>query len=113
MSTSAATANLSPCTTARPPTSSGRHLLTLLEPAVRVHPSAGTDVEPARGKLTPRERQVLRMVAAGDTGQDIASELVLSPETVSTHMRNIREKLGARSRAHALAVAVNRGEIEI
>lgn len=53
------------------------------------------------------------MVALGNTGQEIAAALIISSETVSTHMRNIREKLGARSRAHAIAVALRRGEIDV
>lgn len=63
--------------------------------------------------LTPRERELLTMVALGSTGQQIATELVLSPETVRTHLRNARRKLGATSRAHAVALALERDEIEV
>jgi PAS domain S-box-containing protein len=90
----------------------GTHLLVLLQREKRPVPPAPSRA-PEGGELTPREREVLRMVAMGMTGQDIAAALVVSPETVSTHVRNIREKLGARSRAHALALALRRGEIEL
>jgi PAS domain S-box-containing protein len=74
----------------------------------------GEGAEPWRAAtLTPRERELLTMVALGSSGEQIATELVLSPETVRTHLRNARRKLGARSRAHAVALALQRGEIEL
>lgn len=91
----------------------GTHLIILLEAETRPRTASAADEPAGSGELTPREQQVLRMVAMGKTGQEIAEALVLSPETVSTHVRNIREKLGARSRAHALAIALRRGEIQL
>jgi DNA-binding CsgD family transcriptional regulator len=58
----------------------------------------------ARG-LTPREVQVLRLVAAGETNKAIAAELVLSERTVDRHVSNIFTKLGVSSRAAATAYA--------
>jgi DNA-binding NarL/FixJ family response regulator len=58
--------------------------------------------------LTPRELQVLRMVAAGETNKAIAAELVLSERTVDRHVSNIFAKLGASSRAAATAYAYRR-----
>ena len=55
--------------------------------------------------LTPRELQVLRLVAAGQTNKAIAAELVLSQRTVDRHMSNIFIKLGVSSRAAATAYA--------
>ena len=55
--------------------------------------------------LTPRELQVLRMVAAGETNKAIAAELVLSERTVDRHVSNIFAKLGVSSRAAATAFA--------
>jgi DNA-binding NarL/FixJ family response regulator len=55
--------------------------------------------------LTPRELQVLRLVAAGETNKAIAAELVLSERTVDRHVSNIFAKLGASSRAAATAYA--------
>jgi DNA-binding CsgD family transcriptional regulator len=56
-------------------------------------------------ELTPRELQVLRLVAAGRTNKAIAAELVLSERTVDRHVSNIFTKLGASSRAAATAYA--------
>ncbi len=55
--------------------------------------------------LTPRELQVLRLVAAGQTNKAIAAELVLSGRTVDRHVSNIFSKLGVSSRAAATAYA--------
>ncbi len=55
--------------------------------------------------LTPRELQVLRMVAAGETNRAIAAELVLSQRTVDRHVSNIFSKLSVSSRAGATAFA--------
>jgi len=57
-------------------------------------------------RLSPRERQTLEMLAEGLTGQAIARQLVLSPETVRTHVRNATTKLGARTRVQAVALVV-------
>ena len=61
--------------------------------------------------LSSRESEVLAMLADGLTGEEIARRLVLSPETVRTHVRNAMNKLGARTRAQAIAVAMRDGEI--
>jgi DNA-binding NarL/FixJ family response regulator len=55
--------------------------------------------------LTPRELQVLRLVAAGETNKAIAAKLVLSERTVDRHVSNIFTKLGVSSRAAATAYA--------
>ncbi len=61
--------------------------------------------------LTKREREVLGLLAMGDTGEQIAAQLFISPETVRTHAQNAREKLGASTRSHAIALALAAGEI--
>jgi ATP/maltotriose-dependent transcriptional regulator MalT len=63
----------------------------------------GTDA--AVGGLTPRELQVLRLVAAGRTNHAIAADLVLADKTVDRHVTNIFTKLGVSSRAAATAYA--------
>ena len=55
--------------------------------------------------LTPREIEVLRLLAAGKSNRQIASELVLSEHTIARHVQNIRGKLGVRSRTAAAAFA--------
>jgi PAS domain S-box-containing protein len=63
--------------------------------------------------LTPREREVLRLIADGLTDRQIADSLAVAPATARTHTRNLLEKLGSRTRAQAVAVAVRRGEIAL
>ncbi|NED20955.1 response regulator transcription factor, partial [Streptomyces sp. SID9913] len=55
--------------------------------------------------LTGRERDVLRLVAAGHTNRRIAEELFISPKTASVHVSNILAKLGVSGRGEAAAVA--------
>jgi predicted ATPase/DNA-binding CsgD family transcriptional regulator len=59
--------------------------------------------------LTPRERDVLRLVAAGRSNPEIAEALFLSRRTVTTHLTNIFAKLGVAGRAEAVALAVRHG----
>ena len=73
--------------------------------AARVALLFGTeDARDAHG-LTPRELEVLRLLAAGETNKAIASQLVLSERTVDRHVSNIYAKLGVSSRAAATAYA--------
>ena len=65
----------------------------------------------ARGVLSKREAEVLELLAQGFTGEQIADRLVLSAETVRTHVRNGMRRLGARTRSHAVAMALSAGEI--
>jgi DNA-binding NarL/FixJ family response regulator len=57
------------------------------------------------GGLTPREMQVLRLVASGKTNKSIAADLSLSEKTVDRHVSNIFNKLAVPSRAAATAYA--------
>jgi DNA-binding CsgD family transcriptional regulator len=61
------------------------------------------------GVLSDREREIVRLVALGNTGPEIASELQIAHDTVRTHARNAMTKLGARSRAHLVAKALGQG----
>lgn len=61
--------------------------------------------------LSRRESEILTMLAKGLTGEEIARRLVLSPETVRTHVRNAMEKLDARTRTQAVVKALDREEI--
>ena len=60
-------------------------------------------------RLTAREVHVLRLVAAGKTNRQIATELVVSENTVARHLANIFNKLGLSSRAAATAFALRNG----
>ncbi len=65
----------------------------------------------ARLQLTDREREIMTLVASGLQSGDIAEFLFLSPETVKSHVQNALEKLGAHTRAHAVAIALVTGQI--
>lgn len=94
-----ATANIEP----------GRHLSILMfPPGERDEP--GTEWAPAQ-LLTDREREVLGMVAMGMSSAWIAGTLGVSASTVETHVRHCLSKLGARNRAHAIALGLRAGEI--
>jgi len=68
---------------------------------------------PRSRKLSRKEREVLDGLAQGRTTEEIAGLLFVSPHTVRTHVKNGMRKLGARSRAHAVAIALRDGAIEI
>jgi PAS domain S-box-containing protein len=57
-------------------------------------------------RLTNRELDVVRLIALGSTGPEIAGELQVTHNTVRTHTRNAMTKMGARSRAHLVAIAL-------
>ena len=64
-------------------------------------------------KTSPREGQILGLLAHGYKTEQIAGELFLSPETVQTHVRNATRKLGARGRLHAVILALVNDEIDL
>jgi len=61
--------------------------------------------------LSNREREILDLLAQGLTGEQVAERLVLSSETVKTHIRNAMTKLEATTRVHAVALALRDGQI--
>ncbi|HUB81638.1 MAG TPA: response regulator transcription factor [Bryobacteraceae bacterium] len=62
---------------------------------------------------TPREIEVLRLIAAGNTNKEIGALLSLTEVTVKSHVKNILSKLGANDRTHAVTLALKRGIIEL
>jgi len=62
--------------------------------------------------LSGREAEILGLLAEGLTGEQIAKRLVLSPETVRTHIRNAMEKLGSPTRTAAVVKALDLGEVQ-
>jgi DNA-binding NarL/FixJ family response regulator len=62
--------------------------------------------------LSSRESEMLGLLAQGQTGEQIAKRLVLSPETVRTHIRNAMEKLDARTGVEAVVKAIDAGEVQ-
>ncbi|MFI8088651.1 AAA family ATPase [Streptomyces sp. NPDC086080] len=77
-----------------------------LVPALAAREAAPTPADPVEALgLTSRERDVLRLVAAGHTNRRIAEELFISPKTASVHVSNILAKLGVSGRGEAAALA--------
>ena len=68
-----------------------------------------TRVRTPRTSLTPRELEVLKLVAAGSSNREIGVELMLSEATVKSHLVHIYDKLGVRSRTSAVAAAREQG----
>jgi DNA-binding NarL/FixJ family response regulator len=62
--------------------------------------------------LTPRERDVVKLIAEGHTSEEIASILVISRKTVDRHRANVLEKLGMRNRVELTRYAIRRGLVE-
>jgi PAS domain S-box-containing protein len=63
------------------------------------------------GPLSKREQEIVRLIALGSTGPEIADELQIAHDTVRTHVRNSMTKLRARSRAHLVANALGHGAV--
>jgi DNA-binding NarL/FixJ family response regulator len=106
-----------------PKTASGAELLGAAQSAVSgeavLHPAATAALlQQLRGDghgatLTPRETEVLRQVAAGQTNKSIALKLGISEHTVKFHLGSAMTKLAASSRAEAVATAIRRGLISV
>jgi DNA-binding NarL/FixJ family response regulator len=64
-------------------------------------------------ELTAREREVLSLLADGMSTKQIATELVITPRTIGTHVQNILGKLGVHSRAQAVACAHRGGLADV
>lgn len=111
----------------------GREIDTLYSAMVNIIPGVHlsifvtTDSSDAEGDLTEldvagegsgeplndREREVLGLLALGDSYREIAAKLHLAPETVRNYTRSARAKLGARSRAHAITLALTSGQLNL
>jgi two-component system nitrate/nitrite response regulator NarL len=83
----------------------GPELTWRLIDSLRALPVGGQGVRPVRSRLTPREWEVLDLLCAGRTVDQIADELVLARDTVRTHVKRTLRKLGAHSQAEAISIA--------
>jgi two-component system nitrate/nitrite response regulator NarL len=83
----------------------GPELTWRLIESVRALPAGGLGVRPVRSKLTPREWEVLDLLCAGLSVDQISDELVLARDTVRTHVKRLLRKLGAHSQAEAVTIA--------
>jgi DNA-binding NarL/FixJ family response regulator len=63
--------------------------------------------------LTPKEIDVLRLIAAGNANKQIAAQLSVTEETVKSRVKNILDKLGANDRTHAVTIGLKRGIIDL
>ncbi len=78
--------------------------LALIE-RLREAPSGSSGMRPVKSPLTAREWEVIDLLKESKTTDQIADELVLSPETIRSHVKNILRKLDVRSRDDAVAAA--------
>lgn len=92
----------------------GLHL-SILVPTEEAEPEldVAEETEAVANTLTEREREVLALLALGGTNASIARRLHLSPETVRSHTRSARLRLGAKSRSHAIALALQSGQLDL
>lgn len=89
----------------------GLHLSIFLTPVVNASNGDLAAPDATRAALTPREREVLELVALGATTDEIAQRLVIGDETARTHVKHALAKLGARTRAQGVAAAIKRGDL--
>ena len=75
--------------------------------------AAGIAEHSTDSTLTPREIDVLRLIAAGNANKEIGARLSLTEVTVKSHVQNILGKLGANDRTHAVSIALKRGIIDL
>jgi len=81
----------------------------LFAPEALAAMTAAPAQEISAGPLTPRERQVLTLIATGRSNREIARELVVAEKTVKTHVSNVLAKLGVADRTQAALYAVRHG----
>jgi DNA-binding NarL/FixJ family response regulator len=81
----------------------------------RIPPELAADLadRSADDELTPREIDVLNLIAAGNANKEIADELSISEASVKSYVTNILSKLGAKDRTHAVTIGLRRGIIEL
>src|SRR4051812_297963 len=82
-----------------------RQLAMKLIERYRSAPTGGAGLRPVRSRLTDREWEVLDLLSTGVTTDEIANDLVLSPETVRSHLKNLYRKLEVNSREEAVRAA--------
>jgi len=81
----------------------------------RIDPDVATQLAYHMGNegLSPREIEVLSLVAAGNSNKLVATQLGITEDTVKAHLKSIMAKLGANDRTHAVTLALSRGMIQL
>ena len=79
---------------------------------IRDHLERGPGANGGAEDLSPRETEIVKLIAEGYSTKDIATELFIAPKTVERHRSNILEKLGTRDRVALTKYAIRRGLIE-
>jgi DNA-binding NarL/FixJ family response regulator len=79
---------------------------------IRDHLERAAKDDSARDPLSPRELEIVKLIAEGHTSREIAETLVISEKTVERHRANILDKLGMRDRVELTRYAIRRGLIE-
>jgi len=80
---------------------------------ISVDVASGLAEHAGEEELSPREIEVLRLIAAGNANKEIAAHLDLAEDTVKRHVTNILSKLGANDRTHAVTIGLKRGIIDL
>lgn len=88
-----------------PPTPTTEQAHRIVDDIVAIHPMSTID-------LTARETRILRLVADGLTSPQIAARLGRAPATITSQLKVIRRKMGARNLPHAVAIAYRQGLID-
>jgi DNA-binding CsgD family transcriptional regulator len=99
--------------TRRDEVGSGPALRAVTEPPPRAGGRATHQRRSRCDRLSRKERLVLGELALGNSTEEIGIALGVSPHTVRTHVKNLMRKLGARTRAHAVAIALSEHAIEM
>ena len=81
--------------------------------AMAAEVAAGVAEHTGEEGLTPKEVDVLRLIAAGNANKEIAAQLSVTEETVKSRVKNILEKLGANDRTHAVTIGLKRDIIDL
>jgi NarL family two-component system response regulator LiaR len=82
-----------------------RSFVPVLIDRLRAAPDGNVGMRPVRSALTPREWEVLDLLSCGLTAEEVTDTLVLSPETVRSHLQRAMRKLGVHSRVEAIEAA--------
>ena len=80
--------------------------------AIHAHIEQDANDLHAPAPLTPREREIVHLIALGYVSREICAKLHVAPDTVRTHVRNAMAKTGARTRAQLVAIALSEGLLE-